>query len=166
MGINTLTPRYLNLDNDSRIIAAQEMIDALNVRVSADEGGNQGVVKNIKGNTDLTDGGLSPQSVLGVNEIVGCYEHEASNRFFVFVYNSFGLNSIHEMAQGDSTFTRIIESTSIILTTTDTLHIDGMLIDGSLHLYFTNGTDEPQKVNVDHDVALLGTYPASRVRPC
>ena len=50
MGINTLTPRYLNLDNDSRIIAAQEMVDALNVRVSADDGGDgveSGVVSGV-----------------------------------------------------------------------------------------------------------------------
>ena len=161
MGINTLTPRYLNLDNDSRIIAAQEMIDALNVRVSADEGGNQGVVKNIKGNTDLTGGGLAPDNILGVNTIIGCYEHEASNRFFVFVHNSLGNHSIHELEQGSTTFTRIIQSTSIQLTTTDTLHIDGMIVDGDLHLYFTNGVDEPQKVNADHTVALIGTYPAS-----
>jgi len=161
MGINTLTPRYLNLDNDSRIIAAQEMIDALNVRVSADEGGNQGVVKNIKGNTNLTGTGLGPQSILGVNTIIGCYEHEATNRFFVFVHNSFGVHSIHEMSQGAATFTRIIESTSIILTTTDTLHIDGMIVDGELHLYFTNGVDEPQKVNVDR-ANTLGLYPASQ----
>ena len=162
MGINTLTPRYLNLDNDSRIIAAQEMIDALNVRVSADEGGNQGVVKNIKGNTNLTGTGLSPATLLGTNTIIGCYEHEASNRFFAFAYNSVGHHSIHELNQGDSTFTKVIESTNIILTVTDTLHIDGMIVDGSLHLYFTNGVDEPQKVNVDHNVALLGTYPASQ----
>ena len=162
MGINTLTPRYLNLDNDSRIIAAQEMIDALNVRVSADEGGNTGVVKNIKGNTNLTGTGLGPQSTLGVNTIVGCYEHEATNRFFVFVHNSVGVNSIHELEQGSNTFTRIIESTQIILTTTDPLHINGMVVDGDLHLYFTNGVDEPQKVNADHTVALLGTYPNSQ----
>ena len=72
MGINTLTPRYLNLDNDSRIIAAQEMIDALNVRVSADEGGNQGVVKNIKGNTNLTGNGLGYSFAGNTNTIVGC----------------------------------------------------------------------------------------------
>ena len=136
------------------------MIDALNVRVSADEGGNQGVVKNIKGNTNLTGTGLGPQSVLGVNTIIGCYEHEATNRFFVFVHNSFGVHSIHEMGQGATTFTRIIESTSIILTTTDTLHIDGMIVDGELHLYFTNGVDEPQKVNADR-ANTLGLYPAS-----
>jgi hypothetical protein len=137
------------------------MIDALNVRVSADEGGNQGVVKNIKGNTNLTGTGLGPQSTLGVNTIIGCYEHEATNRFFVFVHNSLGVNSIHEMEQGTTTFTRIIESTSIILTTTDTLHIDGMIVDGELHLYFTNGVDEPQKVNADR-ANTLGLYPASQ----
>ncbi len=161
MGINTLTPRYLNLDNDSRIIAAQEMIDALNVRVSADEGGNTGVIKNIKGNTNLTGTGLAPNTLLGTNTIIGCYEHEATNRFFVFVHNSVGHHSIHELEQGSSSFTRIIQSTNIILTTTDTLHIDGMIVDGELHLYFTNGVDEPQKVNADR-VNTLGTYPASQ----
>ena len=161
MGINTLTPRYLNLDNDSRIIAAQEMIDALNVRVSADEGGNQGVVKNIKGNTNLTGSGLTPSTLLGTNTVIGCYEHEATNRFFAFVHNSNGFHTVHELEQSSNSFTRIIESTNIILTTTDTLHIDGMLIDGELHLYFTNGIDEPQKINVDTSVAL-GTYPSSQ----
>ena len=82
MGINTLTPRYLNLDNDSRIIAAQEMIDAQNVRISADDDGNQGVVKNIAGNVNRTGTGLG--YAVGVNTIVGVYEHEGTNRFFVF----------------------------------------------------------------------------------
>ena len=67
MGINTLTPRYLNLDNDSRIIAAQEMIDAQNVRISADDDGNQGVVKNIAGNVNRTGTGLG--YAVGVNNI-------------------------------------------------------------------------------------------------
>ena len=160
MGINTLTPRYLNLDNDSRIIAAQEMIDALNVRVSADEGGNQGVVKNIKGNTNLTGTGLAPSTISGTNKIVGCYEHEASNRFFVFVRNSLGLNSIHEMAQGGSTFTRIIQSAFIYLDESSPINIDGVVINENLYLYFTDGVNEPQKVNVD-TVKAVGTYPAS-----
>lgn len=160
MGINTLTPRYLNLDNDSRIIAAQEMIDALNVRVSADDGGNTGVVKNIKGNTNLTGTGLIPNNILGTNKIVGCYEHEASNRFFVFVRNSFGVNSIHEMAQGGSTFTIIIESSFIYLDESNPIAIDGVVINENLYLYFTDGVNEPQKVNVD-TVKAVGTYPAS-----
>lgn len=160
MGINTLTPRYLNLDNDSRISAAQEMIDALNVRVSADDDGNQGVIKNIKGNSNIGNN-LGYSFTGSTNTIVGCYEHEATNRFFVFVHGSVGTHTVYELNQSDSSFTKIIESANIVLTTTDALHIDGMIIDGSLHLYFTNGVDEPQKINVD-TASSVGTYPASQ----
>ena len=161
MGLNTITPRYLNLDNDSRIIAAQEMIDALNLRVSADDGGNQGVVKNIKGNTNLTGNGLGYSFTGNTNTIVGCYEHEATNRFFVFVHGSVGTHTVYELEQSTNSFTKIIESANIVLTTTDALHIDGMLVDGDLHLYFTNGIDEPQKINADTTVTV-GTYPSSQ----
>ena len=159
MGINTLTPRYLNLDNDSRIIAAQEMVDALNVRVSADEGGDQGVVKNIAGNS-IVGNNLGYSFVGGTNTIVGCYEHEATNRFFVFVHSSVSTHTVYELNQSDSSFTKIIESGNIVLSTTDLLNIDGMMIDEQLHLYFTNGVDEPQKINVDTNIAV-GSYPAS-----
>ena len=53
MAIDKLTPKYLKKDEDHRLIKAMEMIDALNVRVSADEEGNEGVLKNIKGNTEI-----------------------------------------------------------------------------------------------------------------
>ena len=142
MGINTLTPRYLNLDNDSRIIAAQEMIDAQNVRISADDNGNQGVVKNIAGNTNLTGSGLGYS--VGINTIVGTYEHEGTNRFFVFVHNNVGYNTVYELEQGSSTFTKIIESANILLSG-EPLHINGMMINGDLHLYFTDGVEEPPK---------------------
>ena len=159
MGINTLTPRYLNLDNDSRIIAAQEMVDALNVRVSADEGGNQGVVKNIAGNS-VVGNNLGYSFVGSTNTIVGCYEHEGTNRFFVFVHSSVGTHTVYELEQGSNTFTKIIESANILLSG-EPLHIDGMVIDEELHLYFTDGVEKPQKVNVDTTIAV-GSYPSSQ----
>ena len=158
MGINTHTPRYLNLDNDSRIIAAQEMVDALNVRISTDEGGNQGVVKNIKGNT--TRGALGNATIGSTNKIVGCYEHEGTNRFFVFAHNSLGIHTVYELGQSSNSFTKIIESANILLSG-EPLHIDGMAIDEELHLYFTDGVEKPQKINVDTAVAV-GSYPSSQ----
>ena len=157
MGINTLTPRYLNLDNDSRIIAAQEMVDALNIRVSADEGGDQGVIKNIKGN--VSRGTLGNTSLSATNKIIGCYEHEGTNRFFVFIHNSLGNHTIYELEQSDNSFTKIIESGNISFSG-EPLSIDGMMIGDKLHLYFTDGVEEPQKVNVDTDLQV-GTYPSS-----
>ena len=51
MAVDKLTPRYLNKDNDPRVLKSIELVDALNIRVSNDDDGNAGVVKNIKGNT-------------------------------------------------------------------------------------------------------------------
>jgi len=155
MGINTLTPRYLNLDNDSRIVAPQEMIDALNIRVSANQDGNQGVIKNIKGST------AAPYDVtpfVGENQVVGTYEHEGTNRLFVFVWNSNGSHSIYKIGQGESSFTLIIRSTQLLMANSP-LHIDAMMVSGKLFLYFTDGVNEPQKVNVDSGIAV-NSYPS------
>ena len=149
MGINTLTPRYLNLDNDSRIVAPQEMIDALNIRVSADSSGNQGVVKNIKGSTAAA---YDATPYLGENQVIGTYEHEGTNRLFVFVWNSNGHHSIYKMGQGESSFTLAVRSQHITLTN-NPLHIDAMVVSGEVFLYFTDGQGEPQKVNVDSGIA-------------
>jgi hypothetical protein len=59
---------------------------------------------------------------------VGTYEHEGTNRLFVFVRNDIevntsGFNSIWELNQGDSSFTKIIESNNIRLSG-DPLNID------------------------------------------
>ena len=154
MGINTLTPRYLNLDNDSRIVAPQEMIDALNIRVSADSSGNQGVVKNIKGSTAAA---YDTTPFTGENQVIGTYEHEGTNRLFVFVWNSNGHHSIYKMGQGESSFTLAVRSQHITLTN-NPLHIDAMVVSGDVFLYFTDGQGEPQKLNVDSGIAI-NSYP-------
>jgi hypothetical protein len=152
------TPRYLNTDSDERVLQTTEMSDALNIRITAEDNGDAGVVKNVDGNTLL--GSFSGHNV------VGTYEHEGTNRLFVFVRNDIevnasGFNSIWELNQGDSSFTKIIESNNIRFSG-DPLNIDGMLINNELHLYFTDGVNEPQKVNVDTDVTL-GTYPVTEL---
>ena len=157
MAILTNTPRYLNLDNDDRILQPSEMSDALNVRVTSTDDGDSGVVKNIKGNSAV---GSNLGYSIGTNKIVGTYEHKGTNRVFFFVRNSTGYNSIYELNQGDSSPTKIIESANIILADSP-LHIDGMVVDGDLHLYFTDGINKPQKVNVDTTIAV-GSYPSSQ----
>lgn len=154
MGINTLTPRYLNLDNDSRIVAPQEMIDALNIRVSADASGNQGVVKNIKGSSTVA---YDTTPFTGENQVVGTYEHEGTNRLFVFVWNSNGHHSIYQMVQGGTQFTLAVRSQHITMTN-NPLHISAMVVSGDTFLYFTDGQGEPQKINVDTGIAI-GSYP-------
>ena len=90
------TPRYLNTDSDERVLQTTEMSDALNIRVTTGDNGDAGVVKNVDGNT-LID------SFSG-HDVVGTYEHEGTNRSFVFVRNDIeqdteGKNSIWELRQ-------------------------------------------------------------------
>lgn len=153
------TPRYLNTDSDERVLQKTEMSDALNIRVTTEDNGDAGVVKNIDGNTIL--GAIGNTTAGSVNKIVGSYEHEGTNRLFVFVHNSLGIHTIYELNQGDSSFTKIIESSNVSLSG-EPLSINGMVIDEELHLYFTDGEEEPQKVNVDTSLAA-GTYPSSFV---
>ena len=50
MAIDKLIPQYLNSDTDQKLVKAVEMTDNLNIRVSNDDEGTAGVIKNIKGN--------------------------------------------------------------------------------------------------------------------
>ena len=159
MAILTNTPRYLNLDNDDRILQPSEMSDALNVRVSADEGGDQGVIKNIAGNSVLGQN-LGHNLQGSTNKVVGTYEHEGTNRFFVFIYGNTGTHSIYELEQSSNSLNLIIQSTNIEMSG-DELHINGVVIDDDLFLYFTDGVSEPQRVNADTSVSV-GSYPASK----
>lgn len=45
MAIDKLIPQYLNKDEDPRLLKEVEMSNALNIRVSTDDDGNQGVLK-------------------------------------------------------------------------------------------------------------------------
>jgi len=47
MAIDKLIPQYLNKDEDARLIKNTEMSNAVNVRVSNDADGNQGVLMNV-----------------------------------------------------------------------------------------------------------------------
>ena len=51
MAIDKLIPQYLNSDTDQKLVKSVEMTDNLNVRVSNDDEGTGGVIKNIKGTT-------------------------------------------------------------------------------------------------------------------
>ena len=49
MAIEKLVPQYLNKDEDERLVKPFEMTDALNIRVSHEDDGDQGIIKNVEG---------------------------------------------------------------------------------------------------------------------
>ena len=78
MPVDKLIPQYLNKDEDVRLVENTQMTDALNIRVSTDDNGNQGVLKNVEGNSSVPAARAAeaiPAS--GVNRVIGSVASEA-----------------------------------------------------------------------------------------
>jgi hypothetical protein len=169
MAIDKLTPRYLNFEDDERLVKRIEMTDAVNVRIDSDDDGDAGVIKNVVGNTLVSfkenDDGLPS----GENKVIGSVHNNVKGEILFFVHNS---NNNHRILKYDDTQNRVItvyknEATgSVASASADTLgfkatdYVDGAVLvdkDGDTLLYFTNGRGEPKKINVDK--AIRGDYP-------
>lgn len=134
------------------------MVDALNVRADSDEDGNNGVLKNIKGNTELSfaSGDELPS---GTNRVVGSYSFNQRNKVYYFVWNS---NDDHSIYQVDTSgVTLVVRGSFLELESTSILHVSGIEdTNGEIILYFTDGVTEPKKINIDKCLDPAITYPA------
>lgn len=86
--IDKLKPKYLETSKDSRSKSSEELIDALNITVTADEGGGDGVVKNIKGTKAVIMSLPGGQPPSGKNTCIGSVRDEALGVVYFFMYNS------------------------------------------------------------------------------
>ena len=167
MAIDKLVPRHLNFEDDERLVKRIEMIDAQNVRIQADDNGDEGVIKNVEGNVQVSLLGDTLPS--GVNKVIGSVHNNVKNEILFFVHNSGGNHRIYKY---DDTLEKAItvyknEATgSVSSASADTLgfkstdYVDAAVLvdkDGNTLLYFTNGRGEPKKINVDK--AIRGDYP-------
>ena len=98
--IGKLFPRRLNKDAEPSLIKPDEMLDALNVLVTGDEGADAGRIKRAHGNFEIfkNDPDVAFNNFPGVsNEIVvGYVADESSNRIYYFA-SSDQSNSIYLM---------------------------------------------------------------------
>ena len=110
MAIEKLVPQYLNKDEDERLVKPFEMTDALNIRVSHESDGQQGVVKNVQGNTAIaarTSEDAIPSS--GTNRVIGCVSSDAEKSIYFFLYNSNGSHGIYLYDSSDNTYRKVYE---------------------------------------------------------
>jgi hypothetical protein len=156
MAIDKLTPKYLKKDEDYRIIKAIEMIDALNVRVSADEEGNEGVLKNIKGNTEIDI--VLP---IGSNKTIGSVHSDKTKDIFFFVFNTSGHHGIYRYNLSKQSVDVVYQDSILNFKKNSFVKAD-VVYNGNdeVLLYFTDGINPPRKINASK--ALKSTsYPSS-----
>lgn len=86
MPIDKIIPRKLNTDIDGKLIDKASMIDALNLYSSSDEGGNIGILKNVKGNTKINQ----PIPFGADSRVLGSVLDRKTNICYFFVSSSSG----------------------------------------------------------------------------
>ena len=160
MAIDKLIPRYLNKDNDPKVLKSIELVDALNVRISNDDDGNAGVVKNIKGNTIVGYKNSSLDSLpSGTNKVIGYITNMEKDEVFYFVYNDNNDHSIYKYNVSDDNIVKIYQDKILKFAEYGFVKADIVVNQyGDTILYFTDGINEPKKINASK--AERGDYPA------
>ena len=157
MAVNKLTPRYLNKDDDSRLVKSTEMTDALNIRVSFDDDGDGLVVKNAYGNQEITLVGALPA---GTNKVIGSTANEQNGAIYYFVWNSNTDHCIYRYSVGANTSTKVYSDSVLAFTENGFVKGDVITsIDGDELLYFNDSVTAPKKINASR--ALRAQYPAA-----
>lgn len=154
MAVDKLTPRYLNKDNDERLIKSVEMTDALNLRISAEDDGDGLVIKNAYGNTEVS---LVTPLPSGVNKVIGSVAVESTGTIYFFVWNINEDHSIYRYSTGSNT-ARLVYRDSVLGFNENGFIQADVVIDGNGDdlLYFNDRVSEPKKINASK--ALRGGY--------
>ena len=157
MAIDKLTPRYLNIDNDYRLIDPKEMVYALNVRTSTDKSGNFGVIKNVNGN-ELVETPLP----VGTNKAIGQCTSERTKDIFFFVYNSSFQHSIYRYNISKQSVDLLFRSNFLNFQKNSFVKADVVYTeDGDVLVYFTDGINPPRKINATRALNSTSGYPAT-----
>jgi len=157
--IDKLIPRYLNLDDDVRLIKSTEMTDAVNIRISSEQDGDGGVVKNAYGNEPVSFASGSALAA-GTNEVIGAVSNPQTGEIFFFVWNSNDDHAIYRYSTSSNEAKLVYRDS--VLGFSKFYHVRADVVknlDGETLLYFTDANTDPKKINVTR--ALLGLYPAA-----
>jgi hypothetical protein len=153
MAINKIVPQYLNKDDDQRLVKQVEMVDALNVHVSANIDGNSGVIKNILGTALVPAAGLNDRIMTSNAQVVGSISIPRKQYviFFVYVNPSSGLHhSIMLYDVANNNVKKLIATPILNFQPDNYVQADVIFNeDDQTFVYFTDGYNSPKKINVD-----------------
>ena len=118
--IDKLTPRSLQTDKSIRSVGPTEMLDALNITVTGNEDGGDGVLKNIKGNQSVpaihNNGSPLINMPLGENIVIGSTEDETLGVVYFYVFNSLGSHGVYAYSESTKTYRLIFSDPSLNFT--------------------------------------------------
>ena len=175
MPIDKITPRQLDADSDGKLLNKASMLDALNLYSGDSDGGNKGVLKNIKGNlkvpvgtaTDVTPGSLAPEAFGPSSRVIGSVIDPKTGIAYLFVYStSADRNGVWAYDPEGKLSGDGVERVRLIYRSKqfgfssqgfvkgDVVHVNkrtfqdkGAEFEKDAIIYFTDGINEPRKIN-------------------
>ena len=169
MPIDKIIPRFLVSDKDERLLKEGAMTDALNVTISEDGDGSEGVIKNIKGTTAAS---VDAGSELGTGlTVIGQVSDPQRGFIYFFVAGESAANhAIYQYNTKSDTNEELAENTyrEVFKSSWLDFQTDGFVkadvLNGAFQqdgvvqtiLYFTDNYNAPRKINVDR--AIAGDY--------
>ena len=166
--IEKLLPRVLNSSSDNRLKKKTEMNDALNIVVtedfedfnSADDTGNEGVIKPVKGNVHQQKVPETLFTVGGGRRVIGSVSDVKTGVVFFFVYSTvveehgvYAYDTQNYFGEGADVYLRVystsefnFQSNGVVQGTV--VHVAGEAGGFRPMLYFTDNVNEPRKLDV------------------
>ena len=174
MPIDKLTPQYLSSDSDNKLAAKNAMLDAINLYIGGDDSdsslnGGDGVLKNVKGNLEVLGSADLPAGAV----VLGKVEDTKTKLLYLFVWAPSGaqhgvwvydplgrlpfavansLRLVYRSAQFNfpqDGFVKadIVYSSSRESATRERFDSLGSDFEKDAIIYFTDGVNEPRKIN-------------------
>jgi hypothetical protein len=159
MAIDKLIPQYLNSDTDQKLVKSVEMTDNLNVRVSNDDEGTDGVVKNIKGTEVVGAKSASDAYPTGDNRVVGSVANEKNREVLFLLWNENTNHGIYRLDTTTGKYQKLYQDS--VLNFKKFTHVECDVVvneEGETLFYFTDGENPPMKVNINR--LIKSKYPS------
>ena len=168
MPIDKITPRQLDADSDGKLVNKASMLDALNLYSGNSDGGNKGVLKNIKGNLQVPVGTNATNEAFGENSrIIGSTLDPKTGIVYLFVYSTsaqhngvWAYDPEGKLAGDGIERVRLIYRSKqfgfssqgfvkgdIVHVNKRTFQDKGAEFEKDAIIYFTDGINEPRKIN-------------------
>jgi hypothetical protein len=165
MPIDKIIPRFLVSDKDERLLKEGAMTDALNVTISEDGKGTEGVLKNVKGTNPVNAFDPSHQ-IADADPITAIGQVSDPQRGFIYYFVADDSNgnqhAIYQHDTSTNTYKIVAKGSAFGFQSGGFIKADlvngDFARDGSIEtiIYFTDNNNIPRKINVDR--ALAGEY--------
>lgn len=161
MSIDKMIPRFLVSDEDERLLKEGAMTDALNVSISEDGDGSEGVLKNVKGTTAGTAVSGSELTDNDSVTVIGQVSDPQKNFIYFFVADDSGSteHAIYQYDTSNNTYRKVFKKPVLGFNKNRFIKADVLNIntnqgaDIETILYFTDGETYPKRINVDRAIA-------------